>query len=90
MKEEKGISKERWHNHMGYRITVDEDPVAAGDYIFDFIFSNAGANPIVRCDTDYFAELINKEHQKPLHLRRSAKIIASNDPVLNVQGVPAL
>lgn len=86
----KGIPTDKVHKEFTYRITVDKNPVSGGDFIFDFAFCNWGRDPIIQCDSDYFAELINKEHQKPFYERRSAKIIASNDPVLNLYGVPGL
>lgn len=80
----------RNYKKFTYEITVEENLVSIGDYIFDFVSNNLGGNPVYRCDTEYFTKLVNKEYQKPLAQRRSAKIIASDDPVLNVQGVPTL
>lgn len=88
MKEE--IIKIRLHKEFAYEITIEENPVSPGDYIFDFHNNSIGADPVFQCDSSYFAELINKEHQKPMTTRRSAKIIASNDPALNAAGVPRL
>jgi len=88
MKEE--LLLNRTYKHFIYRLTIQEDLVTVGDYIYDFVSGNLGRDPIVRCDSERFAELINVEHKKPLYQRRSAKIIASNDPVLNINGVSDL
>jgi hypothetical protein len=84
------IATERPNNGFMHRITVEEDHVSIGDYIFDFTNHNAGVNCVLRCDTEFFTELVNKELKKPLVERRAAKIIASDDPVLNANGIPGL
>lgn len=86
----KPLIKDRLYKGFIYRITTDEDFVLVGDYIFDFVAHTLGNSPVFRCDTDHFAELINIEHQKPIAQRRSAKIIASSDPVLNAHGIAEL
>jgi len=87
---EETVIKDQTYKEFIYKISTDEINISVGDYIFDFVNNNYGKCPVFRCDTNYFAELINKEHQKPIAYRRSAKVIASDDPVLNANGIPGL
>lgn len=62
------------------------------DYYIDFILEHySSSNAISRCDTESLLKCINDnfKNTEPLK-RRSAKIIATNDPVLNLNGVPDL
>ena len=77
--------------YAGYRYQVSEDLLKRGDYFYDFILHNLGGNPVQFCDTESLADFINKDYaKKEFKKRRSAKIIATNDPALNIMGIAGL
>jgi hypothetical protein len=74
-----------------YRISFDEF-LLVGDFYLDFTLLDYNSpNAIEQCDTQSLANYINNSYKGVEPLKRlSAKIIASDDPVLIAQGVPNL
>lgn len=74
-----------------YRISYDEF-LSLNDFYLDFRllkFCHSGA--IEKCDSESLVKHINNNYKNTEPLKRlSAKIIATDDPVLTMQGVPGL
>jgi len=78
------------HRDFEYQYSLDN--LSEGDYYIDFkLYKYNAPNTIQRCDSKELAELINRTYEKSdLANRLSAKIIASNDPELYLNGVKRL
>lgn len=76
--------------HRGYVYLTSLDKVGKGDYILDYDLTLSNKNAVIHCDSDAFVELINKHYEdhKSFVGRKSAKIIASDDPALRAAGIP--
>lgn len=68
------------------------DNISMGDYYIDFkLFAYNGLSGVQRCETKELAEMINKTYQNSTPANRlSAKVIASSDPELILNGVKRL
>lgn len=73
-----------------YQFSMDD--LSSGDYYIDFkLYTYNGINAVQKCNTKELAKIINKTYENcPLDKRLSAKIIASNDPELILDGVKRL
>lgn len=75
-----------------YKVSYDER-IKVGDYYLDFtLFSLSSPSAIELCDTQSLANFINSTYDitPDISKRLSAKIVATDDPVLNKAGVPSL
>jgi hypothetical protein len=76
-----------------YRVSFEEY-LQVGDFYIDFTLWNLHSpmKAIQKCDSQSLADHINNNYKRtPEYVKRlSAKIVATNDPVLNHQGVPSL
>jgi hypothetical protein len=78
--------------HIGYDYQISWDLLSFNDYFIDFeLHHGSNPNAVQRCDSLELLVLINSHYlnTEPIH-RRSARIAGSNDPVLNLQGVPGV
>jgi hypothetical protein len=78
------------HRGFDYKISLD-DFLNLNDYYLDFTLLSVNYNAVQMCDSISLRDYINSNYKNTESLKRlSAKIIASNDPVLNIQGIPSL
>lgn len=78
--------------HRGYVYLTSLDKVGKGDYILDYDLCLGNKNAVIHCDSDAFVELINKHYEdhKSFVGRKSAKIIATDEPNLVAAGIAPL
>lgn len=90
MKKNKEEEKFDYEMSTKYKYKLSEDLVEIGDYIYDFEIRNLRGygKETLKVDTEDFAKVINTHYKNtPFEKRRSAKIIATNDPKLIADGV---
>lgn len=78
------------YGEFQYQFSMDD--LSVGDYYIDFkLYTYNGHNAVQKCNTKELAKMINKTYENcSLDKRLSAKIIASNDPELYLNGVKRL
>lgn len=79
-------------NHLGYNYKISDDLLVLNDYYIDFkLYRGSSTYAIDRCNPVSLLNYINSSYLSTEPIKRlSAKIVASNDPVLNIQGIPTL
>lgn len=74
-----------------HKYKISEDLVSLNDYIFYFERKSLGGSALVLCDSESFCAVVNNHYNRTPFLNRvSAKIVATDDPELNLKGVPLL
>jgi hypothetical protein len=79
------------HRGFKYKFSLDEI-LSLNDYYIDFrLYLGGCTNAVQKCDSINLRNYINNSYKITLPINRlSAKIVATNDPTLNKEGIPTL